>query len=302
MSRPRVLAIVGLTGTGKTDLACEVARRTGAEVIGADSLQVYRGMDVGTAKPSIALRTEIPHHAIDIVDPDEPMSAGRYTEIARRAARDIHRRGRPVLLCGGTGLYARAFARGLVPGLGSDPAIRARLERRPTTGLRAELEERDPGCANGIHPNDRVRIVRALEVLELGGTPISIRHAEHAFSDRPFDVRWIALDLDRDALWRAIRARVDRMFRHGLVEEVERLHRAGYGPELRPLRAIGYREVGSLIAGRMDEPQTRAAIFVATRRYARRQRTWFRAEPGVTWHDASRVEATLEAALRALAG
>jgi tRNA dimethylallyltransferase len=298
--RPRVLAIVGPTGTGKTELACAVARHSGAEVIGADSMQVYRHMDIGTAKPKPELRAEVPHHVIDVVDPDEPMSAGRYAELAREAAHDIHRRGRPILLCGGTGLYARAFAGGLVPDLESNPEVRRALEQRPTAELRAELQKSDRAAAARIHPNDRVRLVRALEVAKFPGGSLSERHDAHRFRDRPFDVRWLALDLDRELLWSRLRERVDGMFREGLIEEVRQLHAAGYGPSLRPLQAIGYREVGLLLAGSMDETGAREAIYLATRRYAKRQRTWFRAEPGVVWMDAARPAETLPAALRLL--
>ncbi len=297
-SRPRVLALVGLTGTGKSQLACEVARRTGAEIIGADSMQVYRGMDIGTAKPSAAVRREIPHHGIDIVDPDDAMSAGRWAALARAAARETQERGNPVLLCGGTGLYARAFAGGLVEGVGADAELRGELRERSTGELRAELERVDPAAAARIHPNDRVRIERALEVTRLGGRPLSEQHAEHRFADVPFELRWLGLTLERDALWQRLRARVDWMFGEGLVEEVRGLHRAGYGPELHPLRSIGYREVGELIAGRLTEAEAREAILVSTRRYAKRQRTWFRAQEGLEWRDASRPEAILEDALR----
>ena len=298
--RPRVLAIVGPTGTGKTELACEVARRLGGEVISADSMQVYRGMDVGTAKPSAVLRGEIPHHAIDIADPDESMSAGRYAEHARRAAREIAGRGRPVILCGGSGLYARAFAGGLIEGLESDATIRAELEARDSSSLHAELEALDPAAAARIPPGDRVRVVRALEVQRLGRRPISERHAAHGFGDRPFELTWLCLDLDRDALWRRLAARVDAMFELGLVDEVRALHRAGYGPELRSLQSIGYREVGLLLEGRLGEAEARESIAVAHRRYAKRQRTWFRAEPELSWLDAARPERALEVALAAL--
>lgn len=287
MGRPLVLALVGPTGVGKTEIAAGVARRTGAEIISADSMQVYRRLDIGTAKPSAQLRAELPHHLIDVVDPDDSMSAGRYAALARDAARSIAERGRPVLLCGGSGLYARAFARGLIGGVASDPAVRAELETRATDELYDELAESDPASAERLAPGDRVRIVRALEVLQLGGEPISSRHVEHGFEDQPFDVRWLGLELDRGELEQRIRARVDRMFADGLVEEVKGLHAAGYSAELRSLQAIGYREVGRLLAGELDERETREAIAIATRRYAKRQLTWFRAEPGLEWIDAS---------------
>jgi tRNA dimethylallyltransferase len=295
-----VLAIVGPTGTGKTDLACAVARRSGAEVISADSMQVYRGMDVGTAKPCAALRAEVPHHALDLVRPDEPMSAGIWLAHARRAAETLAARGCPVILCGGTGLYARAFARGLVAGIESDPALRAELEARDTEDLRAELARVDPASAARIRARDRVRLVRALEAHRRAGRPLSEQHAEHGFRDEPFDVRWLALDLERDALEARLRARTEQMFRDGLVDEVRALHAAGFGPALRPLRSIGYREVGALLRGELTLDAAREGVLLATRRFAKRQRTWFRAEPGVVWFDAARAAAALETALGAL--
>jgi len=260
-------------------------------------MQVYRGMDVGTAKPSAEVRARAPHHALDLVAPDEPMSAGRWAAVARAAAHEILARGRPVLLVGGTGLYARAFAGGLIRGAESDPALRRELESRDTRDLRSELERRDPSAAERISPRDRVRTVRALEALALGARPISEQHAEHRFGDRPFDVRWIGLALERETLAERLRARVTRMFEAGLVEEVRALHAAGYGPKLRPLQSIGYREIGELLAGAIDEPSARERIWIATRRYAKRQRTWFRAEPELDWVDADAREAALERVL-----
>jgi tRNA dimethylallyltransferase len=300
MSLPKLLAIVGPTGTGKSDLAVEVARRTGAEIISADSMQVYRGMDIGTAKPSRALREEIPHHAIDVVDPDDPMSAGRFAALARAAAHAALARGSPVVLCGGTGLYARAFAGGLLEGVGADPELRAELEALSSEALAARLREVDPALAARVHPNNRVRMVRYLEIHGLGGDPASDRQTAHAFADRPFDVRWLGLDLPREPLWKRLEARLDAMLAAGWVEEVQALHASGYGPELKPLRAIGYREIGELLAGHADLATTRERIFVATRRFARRQRTWFKVEPGMQWIDARQRGAALERALAQL--
>jgi tRNA dimethylallyltransferase len=295
-----VLAIVGPTGTGKTELAAAVARRTGAEIVSADSMQVYRGMDIGTAKPSLALRAEVPHHAIDVIDPDEVMSAGRFAELARGAAHAAHRRGRPVILCGGSGLYARAFAGGLIGEVASDPALRAKLESLPSDALLEALRAVDPAQAERTHPHNRVRLVRALEIARLKGEGASRLHARHRFGDRPFDVVWLGLELPRAELWARLRARVDAMFRAGWVEEVRALHAAGYTPDLHALRAIGYREIGWLLAGRLDEPAARERIYLATRRFAKRQRTWFRAEPGVTWLDARRPAECLEHAFALL--
>ena len=299
-TQPQVLAVVGPTGTGKTELACELARRADAEIISCDSLQVYRGMDIGTAKPSPALQTEIPHHAIDIVSPDEEMSAGRFAEHARKAAFEIHARGRCVILCGGSGLYARAFAGGLISNAEADPDLRTELEARATESLQEELRQNDPISAARIPAGDRVRLVRALEISRLHGSPVSEVHARHGFSDRPFDVRWLGIDLDRKALWHRLRQRVERMFAEGLVEEVRSLHSAGYTTKFRPLRSIGYREVASLLEGQGTETEAQDAISLATRRYAKRQRTWFRAEPELHWVDGQDPEAALLRGLREL--
>jgi tRNA dimethylallyltransferase len=297
--RPRILAIVGPTGTGKTELAAEVARRTGAEIISADSMQVYRGMDIGTAKPSRALRAELPHHGIDVADPDEEMSAGRFAELAREAARSALARGRRVILCGGSGLYARAFAGGLIDAA-ADGALRAELEALPTEELVARLRAVDAELARRIHPHNRVRLVRSLEIARLGRAGASQLQARHAFSDRPFEIAWLGLELPRELLWTRLRARVDAMFEAGWIDEVRALHAAGYGPELRPLSGIGYREIGWLLAGSIAEAEARERIYLATRRFAKRQRTWFRAEPGLVWADPARPDAWLEQALALL--
>ena len=253
-ARPRVVAIVGPTGTGKTELACAIARRSGAEIVSADSMQVYRGLDVGTAKPSRALRAEIPHHALDLVAPDEPMSAGRWAEAARAAAREIQARGRPVLLVGGTGLYARAFAGGLIAGAASDPALRAELEARSDGDLRAELGGARPR-SRGAHPAARPRAHGARARGAAARRTTDLGAARAAPLRRP-PVRRVA-----GSAWRSTATRspngcargVAAMFAAGFVDEVRALHAAGYDARLRPLRAIGYREVGMLLAGELDE-------------------------------------------------
>jgi len=300
--RPRILAIVGPTGTGKTELAAAVARRIGAEVISADSMQVYRRMDIGTAKPPPELRAEVPHHAIDVVDPDDEMSAGRFAALARAAAREVLGRGKRVILCGGSGLYARAFAGGLIDAASSDADLRAELESLPQTELDARLRALDPALAARLHPRNRVRWVRALEIAQLRGEGASHLQTLHGFEDRPFEIAWLGLELPRDALWLRLRERVDRMFEAGWIEEVRGLHAAGFGPRLRPLQAIGYREIGWLLAGRIDEREARERTYLATRRFAKRQRTWFRSEPGMVWADPRQPERWLDQALQRVEG
>lgn len=301
MSALRVVALVGLTGTGKTELAVQAARQTGAEIISCDSMQVYRGLDIGTAKPARVLREEIPHHLIDVVEPDDPMSAGRYAELARSAADDIAARGKAVILCGGTGLYARAFAGGLIRGVRSDTDLRDELEALETEALYAELGECDPEAAARIPAGDRVRILRAVEVARLGGRSLSDQHREHQFQDRPFEVTWLALDMDRKHLAERLGNRVGRMFDEGLLDEVRSLRAAGFGSNLKSMQAIGYREAGQHLDGQLSLEQAKEQIATATRRYAKRQRTWFRAEPGVRWLDAEETADSVAALLDALA-
>jgi tRNA dimethylallyltransferase len=298
--RPRVLAVVGPTGTGKSEIAVEIARRAGAEILSADSMQVYRRMDIGTAKPALALRREIPHHAIDVVEPDDPMSAGRYAELARAAATQALARGRAVVLCGGTGLYARAFAGGLIGSAQPSAELRAELRARPLADLYPELLRRDPETAARIAPSDRVRIERALEIQSQAGRASSELRGAHAFRDRPFDVVWLGLALPAEQLWPRLVQRVDAMFAAGLVDEVRGLLAAGYSRELRSMQAIGYREVCSMLAGELDEAGARDQIAIATRRYAKRQRTWFRAEPGIHWSSAADPQAVIAQALEML--
>jgi tRNA dimethylallyltransferase len=297
----RVVALVGLTGTGKTDLAVEAARRTGAEIISCDSMQVYRGLDIGTAKPSRALQAEVPHHLIDVVEPDDPMSAGRFADLARRAAADAIERGKPVILCGGTGLYARAFAGGLIHGVRSDAELREELENLETDELYAELGRCDPEAAARIPAGDRIRILRAVEVARLSGRSLSDQHREHQFQDRPFEVHWLALDMDRKRLAERIERRVKTMFRAGLLDEVRALRAAGYASDLKSMQAIGYREAGLHLDAQLSLDEAQQRISTATRRYAKRQRTWFRAEPGVRWLDAEQTAISLSALLDGLA-
>ncbi len=283
---PFVLVIAGPTASGKSRLAMEIARRIPAEVIVADSMQVYRGLSIGTAKPTPAEQAEIPHHLLDLRDPDQPFSAGEYAALARAAVADIAARGRLSLLVGGTGLYIRAALFGIVPGPGRDAALRKKLadrEEREPGVLHRLLGQADPAAAARIPPGDRVRLVRALEVASLTGRPITLHHRDHAFADAPFRFRFLVLDPPRPLLHRAIEVRVDDMVRNGWVEEVRALLASGYSTNLASMKAVGYRELAEHLMEGAPLADCIARIKTATRRYAKRQLTWFRAEETAEW-------------------
>jgi tRNA dimethylallyltransferase len=287
------VVVTGPTASGKSALALDLAERFEGEIVNADSMQVFRYMDIGTAKPSAEERARIPHHVYDVANPDEPYSAGRYAKDARAAACQIHERGRVVFLTGGTGLYIRAFLDGLIETGDVDPGLRSRLEGEQKraaeegdpTRLHRRLMEFDAEAAERIHPNDVRRTLRALEILELSGkTASSVREA-HGFRDRPFRVLHLCIDPGRAVLAERIGQRAEAMIAAGLLREVRDLRERGYGPELRPMQAIGYRHIQPVVDGADTLANALEAMKVDTRRFARRQRTWIRAVPDVHWHD-----------------
>jgi len=290
--RPPVIVLAGPTAAGKTALSLSLAEAIGAEIVSADSMQVYRFLDIGTAKPTLEERARVPHHLIDVVTPDVPYNAARYAQDARRAAAEIHGRGRPVLIVGGTGLYVRAALEGLVEAGGADPAVRQRFEQgaraaraRGDEGwLHRELAKRDPQRARELHPNDAVRLIRALELAERTGTTAAQRAAAQVGS-QPYRVLHLAVDPGTEALDLRIERRCDAMIEAGLLREVRALRRRGYGPELRPLQGIGYRHMHAVVEGLDTLLNAAAAMKTDTRRFARRQRTWLRAVREVQWFD-----------------
>jgi tRNA dimethylallyltransferase len=288
--RPRLVVVVGPTASGKSALALRLAEAAGAEVVSADSQQVYRGLDIGTGKVSPAERALVPHHLIDVAEPSEVMSAARYAALADAAIADIAARGRPIVVAGGTGLYLRALLHGLFEGPPADAALRAELETQETAALLERLRGVDPEAAARILPNDRRRLVRALEVHALTGVPISTHQRAHDVRHAPsrYPATWVGLDPPRAELGRRIDARVDAMFAAGLVDEVRALA-ARHPLELRAFDAIGYREVRAHLRGELGLEEARAQVKAATRRYARRQLGWFRAEPAITWYNAADV-------------
>jgi tRNA dimethylallyltransferase len=289
MEDDRLLVLAGPTASGKTAAAIALAREFPLEIVNADSMQVYRGMDIGTAKPPRRERDEIPHHLLDIVAPDEGYSAGRFVEDAGRAIRDIRARGRFPLLAGGTGLYIRALVRGL-DALPCDPRVRERLARRwEEEGgdiLCAELRRTDPAAAARIHPADRLRVLRALEVAEITGSPVSARRTSWNAEGSGRRVLFLALRAGREELYRRIDARVDGMFRSGLLDEVRGLLSRGYGPRLRSMQALGYRHALSHLLGGLPLERSVREMKRDTRRYAKRQMTWLAGEEGVRWIEA----------------
>jgi len=275
----RAVYLTGPTASGKTAVGAALARRLGAEVLALDSTTLYRGMNIGTAKPALDERGGIPHHLIDVIDPWESASVAAYCEWARAAVQEIERRGGKVLFVGGSALYLKALVRGLFEGPAADAALRLRLERDAVEhgahALHDRLAALDPATAARLHPHDRRRVIRALEVIELTGRPMSVLQAEH---DRPAPaaVPVFALDLPRAILQERINRRVVKFFDAGLADEVRALQA---GP--RPLgdvaaQAIGYREVIAMQAGKLNLGQTIEQVQARTRQFAKRQATWFR--------------------------
>ena len=276
-----IFAIVGPTAAGKTSAALTVAERIGAEIVSCDSMQLYREFDIGSAKPSAEERGRVPHHLVDLLPPDEPYSAARYAADADRAIADIQARGRRVLIVGGTGLYLRALRFGLFAAPPRDDELRRRLydeEAARPGALQLRLRAVDPAAAARIAAADRVRLVRALEVHALTGVPLSEHHAQHRPEARhPVEV--MLLDPPRDQHDSRIAARVDVMLAGGLVDETRRI-RARFGAALPGLSSVGYAEVSALLDGALAASELPSTIVRSTRRYARRQRTWFKKEPG----------------------
>lgn len=295
--------IVGPTGAGKTRLALDLATRVGGEVISCDSQQVYAGMDIGTGKATAEERAAVRHHLLDVVRPDQDMTMARFIELADLAIADVASRGKPVIVCGGTGLYVRGLLFGLFEGPPADPRLRAELAALGMAALRAELERVDPVQAARIDGNDAKRTIRALEIFRLTGEPMSAHQARHDHRTIPprYEARLVGLAPEREALYRAIDARVDRMLAAGLEDEVGALRAAGYQPPLRSQQAIGYAELHQVAAGSLERARAIELIKRNSRHYARRQLSWYRSDPTVTWFPGV-AAVDLDALQRYLAG
>lgn len=303
---PPVIVLLGATATGKSALALALAEEIegGAEIVNADALQVYRGFDIGTAKPTAAERQRVRHHLIDILDPDERYSAGEFARRARAAVADIHRRGRRALVVGGSGLYLRALLEGISPVPRGDRGIRRGLRRRVAAEglerLYEELWRRDPVTAERLMPRDRQRILRALEVLEVSGVPLSEWIERKPFGDQGLPSLRIGLTLPRAILYDRIAVRVDRMLGRGWLDEVRRLLSSGLTPELPAFQAIGYRQLVRHLLGEISLGEAVQELVRQTRRYAKRQETWFRKEPDVAWFQADDLEELVPRTLKFL--
>jgi len=288
-----VLVVVGPTGVGKTRLSKLLAEQLPVEIVSADSRQIYRYMDIGTAKPSPELLKRIPHHFINILNPDQYYSAGEYGQQARRVIEEIFARERVPLVVGGSGLYIRALLEGFFQHDVRNEKIRESLEHRlreeGSQSLYRDLQKVDPVSAGRIHPNNSQRIIRALEVYLAGGVPLS-RLQEKKLPPPDFTPLKFGLTRERKKLYQDINRRVEEMFRRGLIQEVSRILGMGYEKNLNSLNSVGYREVIAYLEGEIDYETCVELVKRNTRRYAKRQYTWFRADPEIRWLEVEREE------------
>ena len=306
MARPRVVAIVGPTATGKSALGIALAHRFNGEIVSCDSTAVYRRFDIGTDKVPVSQRQGIPHHLIDVAEPTEEYSAARYAREAGAAVRDITARGKLPIVVGGTGLYYRALTRGFFPGPARDSALRQRLEwiayRKGAERLHTLLGRIDPESAVRIHARDQKRLVRALEVYVLTGRPLTEHFAETQSPLPDYKVVVFALQIDPERTATRVAARVDAQFRRGLLDEIRGILASGIPETAHPFTGLVYRQALEHLHGVRDEQATRDLIVRENRKYSRRQLIWFRKEPNLQWiHAAGECESTLEEVVRVLA-
>ena len=304
MNKPPLILIVGPTAVGKTEISIQLAERLNGEIVSADSRLFYRGMDIGTAKPTTKERTRVPHHLIDIANPDAILSLAVFQQKAREAIEDIHTRNKLPFLVGGTGQYVRAVTQGWTPPeVKPDERLREELERQKEEKgiywLYEKLEGLDPEAARKIDPRNYRRTIRALEVILTTGKKFSEQRGK---GDSPYDLVTVGLTRPREELYRRIDERIERMFAEGFIEEVKGLLKDGYSPSLPTMSAIGYRECVGVIKGELTEEQAKVQIRRATRVYVRRQANWFKeSDPNIRWFRAGEgIVDTIEKEIRQL--
>jgi tRNA dimethylallyltransferase len=294
-----LIVIVGPTASGKSQLGIELAREFGGEILSCDSVQVYRYLNIGSAKLSKAEQRGIPHHLVDLLEPEEPFTAGDYLRIGRQTLHEIRSRGRLPLVVGGTGLYLRALLEGLFQGPGRSLELRQRLndlaERKGNHYLHRVLQRVDPVLAGKIMVNDRHKMIRALEVFLLTSRPLSSLFERGRDSLQGFEILKIGLNPPRPQLYDLIERRVDRMFAEGLVEEVQSILARGFHPKLKPFESLGYSQVLRFLNGEVTLGEASALTKQDTRRYAKRQLTWFRRERDCVWYDSFGSDSQLQA-------
>ncbi|MBF0450891.1 MAG: tRNA (adenosine(37)-N6)-dimethylallyltransferase MiaA [Candidatus Magnetomorum sp.] len=291
--KPRVIIIAGPTCVGKTSIAIQLAQRYGGEIIGADAMQIYRYMNIGTAKPSLEEQTQAKHHMIDIIDPDETFDVAKYTRMASAMIEQLYRQSIPIFLVGGSGLYIKTLTQGLFQQATGDPLIRQKFKKMAAEHGNAYLynllKKNDPDAATSIHPNDTVRMIRALEVFEITGISIKRYHQEHQFADQPYHLYKIMLTEQREILYKRINQRVDTMIQNGFLKEVESLIEKGFHCQLNAMQSIGYKHLCAYLDGRYCWEEAIQLMKRDTRRYAKRQFTWFRSDKKYIWKHAGEI-------------
>ncbi len=300
----KIIIICGPTGIGKTSVAIKIAKKFKGEIISADSMQIYKYMDIGTAKPTKEELSQAGHHFIDIIEPDQDFDAAKFADMAKKKIKKLHEKDILPIIAGGTGLYIKALTKGIFKSAPVPSLIKERLrEQAKACGLSylyEKLGKKDPEAATKIHPNDRFRIIRALEVFESTGKTISEYHKNHNFQESPFNTLKIGLFMDKEKLYRRIEKRVDLMIESGFLDEVKNLLKIGYSPDLKSMKSIGYRHMALYISGDITWDEAVRTMKRDTRRYAKRQFTWFKADEEIFWYEPGRIDEISDHVLRFL--
>ncbi|MCG8566802.1 MAG: tRNA (adenosine(37)-N6)-dimethylallyltransferase MiaA [Desulfobacterales bacterium] len=294
----KIISICGPTGIGKTSFAISLAQKFDGEIIGADSMQIYKYLDIGTAKPDAEELAAAVHHLVDFLDPDLDYDAGQYAADADAIIQDLYNKDKLPIVAGGTGFYIRALLHGLFRSKPADAQMLEQItrewEERGGEALHKELASCDPVSAERIHPNDAFRVIRAIEVFRTTGKPISKKQEDHGFAEQRYESLTFGLTMDRARLYDRINRRVDIMMEQGLLNEVVQLQEKGYSLDLKSMQCIGYRHMGMYLKGEVSLDEAVELLKRDTRRYAKRQFTWFRKEPGLIWIEPTDMDGAAE--------